>query len=219
MAAVGGQSEVEVGIDGVTTGVLEGIGLQLGDQADPAPLVAPQVDHHSPALGDDLGHRFVELRTTVTSVAAEDVTCQAFRVHPGQYGLGSTDIAVHQGDMLAVVDGDAIAVRREVAVGSGQAGLGHAHHVKLVAATVADERLDGDHRQAVLVDERAQLGASLHRAVVVDNLDQHPRRRESGEFGQVDSCLGVAAADQHTALAVTQREDVAGAGELPGLGR
>ena len=37
--------------------------------------------------------------------------------------------------------------------------------------------------------------------------------------GQVDGRLGVAAADQHAALAVAQREDVAGPGDLPRLGR
>ena len=51
VAGVGRQAEVEVGVDGVAAAVLELVGLQLGDQPDPAALVAAQVDHHSPALG------------------------------------------------------------------------------------------------------------------------------------------------------------------------
>ena len=61
--------------------------------------------------------------------------------------------------------------------------------------------------------------AALHGAVVVDDLDEHAGRGEPGEPGQVDGGLGVAAPDEHAALAVAQREDVAGPGDLPRLGR
>ena len=46
-----------------------------------------------------------------------------------------------------------------------------------------------------------------------------PAGVEPGQPGQVDRRLGVAAAHQHAALAVAQREDVAGPGDLPRLGR
>ena len=114
--------------------------------------------------------------------------------------------------MLGVVDGDPVAVRREVAVAGRQPGLGDPLDEVLVAAAVADQVVDRDHREAVLVGELAQLGRALHGAVVVDDLDQDAGRGEPGERGQVDRGLGVAAADQHAALAVAQREDVARAG-------
>ena len=38
------QVELELGVDGVEARVLQGVGLQLGDQPDAAPLVAAQVD-------------------------------------------------------------------------------------------------------------------------------------------------------------------------------
>ena len=68
------------------------------------------------------------------------------------------------------------------------------------------------------VGELAQLGQPHHRAVVVDDLGQHARRGQPGEQGQVHGRLGVAAPDQHAALAVAEREDVAGPYQLERLG-
>ncbi len=212
VAGVGGQAEVEVGVDGVAAAVLQLVGLQLGDQADPPALVAAQVDDDAAALGDDPLERLVELRPAVAAVAAEHVAGQALGVHPGEHRLGAGDVAVHEGDVLGAVDGDPVAVRREVAVPGRQPGLGDPLDEALVAAPVADQVLDRDHRQAVLVGELAQLRAALHGAVVVDDLDQDAGRGEPGEPGQVDGGLGVAAPDEHAALAVAQREHVARAG-------
>ena len=121
--------------------------------------------------------------------------------------------------MLAVVDGDPVAERGEVAVAGRQHGLGQALDVGLRAAAVVHHLVDRDHLQAVLVGERAQVVAALHGPVVVDHLDEHAGRRQPGHPGKVDRGLGVAAPDQHTALAVAQREDVPRAGDLPRLGR
>ena len=102
---------------------------------------------------------------------------------------------------------------------SRQAGLGDPLDMALVPAAVADEVVDRDHRQAVLVRELPQLGRTLHRAVVVDDLDQHTRGGQPGQLGQVDGRLGVAAAHEHPALPVAQWEDVSGARQVPRLGR
>ena len=117
---------------------------------------------------------------------------------------------MHERDVLAVVDGDAVAVGSELTVPGGQPGLGDPHHEALVTTPVAHEVLDGDHREPVLVGEGAQLGRPLHRSVVVDHLHEHAGRREPGQLGEVDRGLGVAAPDQHAAVAVAQREHVPG---------
>ena len=56
-------------------------------------------------------------------------------------------------------------------------------------------------------------------AVLVDDLAQHAGRVQPGHAGQVDGGLGVAGPLEHAALAVAQREDVAGPGEVAGPGR
>ena len=112
------------------------------------------------------------------------------------------------GDVLGAVDGDPVAVRREVAARGGQPGLRHPQHVVLVAPAVVDQLLDRDHRQAVLVGEVAQLLAALHGAVVVDDLGDHSGRFEPGEPGQVHGRLGVTGPHEHPALGVPQREHV-----------
>ena len=217
VARVGGQAQVEVGVDRVAPAVLELVGLQLGDQADAAALVAAEVDHHSPALGDDPGEGLVELGPAVAPLAAEDVTGEALAVHPGQHRLVAADVAVHERDVLAAVDRDPVAVGGEVAVASGQARLRDPLDVALVPTAVAHEVLDRDHREPVLVGELPQLGAPLHRAVVVDHLHEDAGRGQSGQHGEVDGRLGVPAAHEHATLAVAQGEDVPGPGQLPRL--
>ena len=171
-----------------------------------------------PSCADPL-ERLLELRSAVAALRPEHVAGQALRVHPGQHRLVAGDVAAHQHDVLGAVDGDAVAVGREVAVRGGQPGLGDPLHVVLVAPPVVDQLLDRDHRQPVLVGELPQLLAALHRAVVVDDLGDHPGRLQPREPGQVDRGLGVPGPHQHAALGVAQREDVAGLHDLERLGR
>src|SRR6202012_5429012 len=67
VACVGGQSELEVGVDGVVAGVLQLIGLQLVHQADAATFMATHVEHHAAAFARDHRHRGVQLRAAVAA--------------------------------------------------------------------------------------------------------------------------------------------------------
>jgi hypothetical protein len=60
----------------------------------------------------------------------------------------------------------------------------------------------------VLGGEPEQVGTAGHRAVVVDDLADHPGRRETGQPREVDRGLGVAGPLEHAALAGPQREHV-----------
>ena len=174
--------------------------------------MAAEVDHHAASGSDDLRERLVQLRPAVAALRAEHVAGQALRVHPGQHRLaaGLGQVAVDQREVLRAIDGRAVAVRREVTVSSRQPRLGD--------PLDQDQVVDRDHRQAVLVGERPQLRRALHRAVVVDHLDQDARGRQACQPGQVDGRLGVAPADQDPALAVAQREHMPRPRELPRLG-
>ncbi len=230
MPRVGRETEIEVGVHGVATLVLEGIGLELGHQADPPALVPAQVDDDAATGGDDALEGLVELRAAVAALRAEDVAGQALGVHPDQHRLSFAGrasvvgracrhhVAVHEREVLGGVDGRPEAVGPELTVPGRQPGLGHPLDQGLGAVPVAHQVVDRDHRQPVLVGEGPQLGCALHGAVVVDHLDQHAGRGEAGEAGQVDGSLRVAPARQHAALAVAEREDVTGPGELPRLG-
>jgi hypothetical protein len=81
-----------------------------------------------------------------------------------------------------------------------------------------DQVLDGDHHQTVLVGEVAQVLAPLHAPVVVDDLGDHPCRRQPGQLGQVDGGLGVPRPHQDPALAVPEWEHVTGLDDLERLG-
>ena len=121
--------------------------------------------------------------------------------------------------MLGAVEQRLEHVRGEVAVDRGDARFRHPAHQLLAAAAVADEIGDRDDHEVVLGREPLEVGEARHRAVVVDDLGEHARRLEAGEAGEVDRGLGVAGPVEHAALAVAQREDVAGTGEVFGAGR
>ena len=87
-----------------------------------------------------------------------------------------------------------------------------------LVAAVADEVGDRDEQQVVLGRERLQLGHARHRAVVVHDLAEHAGGVQPGHAGQVDRGLGVTGPLEHAALAVAQREDVTGPGEVVGPG-
>lgn len=128
------------------------------------------------------------------------------------------DVSVDEGDVLDAVDGGAVAVGGEHAVGGGQPDLGLAADGGLGAAAVGDQVLDGDDRQAVLAGERDQFGQAQHPAVLAGDLDDGSGRAQSREAGEVDGGLGVAVAYEYAAGAGAQRKDVAGADEVGGLG-
>ena len=53
VADVGGQAHGQVGVDNVGAGLLQLVGLQLVQQADPPALVPAHVEHDAAALGGD----------------------------------------------------------------------------------------------------------------------------------------------------------------------
>ncbi|GAA3308165.1 hypothetical protein GCM10020295_69330 [Streptomyces cinereospinus] len=154
----------------------------------------------------------------VAAQGAEDVAGEALGVDADQDVLAGAQFAVDERDVLDAVDGGTVAVRREGAVGRGQPGLGLAADGGLGAAAVGDQVLDGDDRQAVLAGERDQLGQAQHPAVLTGDLDDGAGRTQTGEAGEVDRGLGVAVAGEDAAGPGAQREDVAGADEVGGLG-
>jgi hypothetical protein len=61
-----------------------------------------------------------------------------------------------------------------------------------------------------------QVGAARHRAVLVQDLDDHRRRRESGEARQVAARFRVPGARQHAARLRHQRKHVPGLAQILG---
>ena len=85
VARVGAVAEGEVGLDGVEPLVLEGVGPELLDQADPAALLG-QVDQGADPLVADHLEGQVELVAAVAAERVEQVAGEAGRVHPDQRG-------------------------------------------------------------------------------------------------------------------------------------
>jgi hypothetical protein len=75
-----------VGIDRIKALILERIGAQLVDQADPAPFL-PQIEQDPPAALGNQSQRGVKLRPAIAFEAAQHIAGQAFAVEPHQWRL------------------------------------------------------------------------------------------------------------------------------------
>ena len=88
VAQVGGQAELEVGVDGVEALLLELVGLELVEQADPAALLG-EVEQHAAALVLDHRERRGELVAAVAAQRVEDVAGQALAVDADEHVLAA----------------------------------------------------------------------------------------------------------------------------------
>ena len=89
----------------------------------------------------------------------------------------------------------------------------------VVAPAPLDELLDRDHGEPLGLGELHGTRQAHHRAVVVDEFDDHRDRGEARESAQVDRRLGVAVTLEHAARSGAQREDVTGARQRRGRRR
>ena len=120
-AGVDRQAQLEIGVDGVESVVLEGVRVQLGAESDAASFVAAKIDQRTRSLAADLLQGRIELLAAVTAPGAEGIPRQALRVHPDQrrVSLRGRQVPAHQGDVLLTV-GRHVAVQPEQAVRRGQ---------------------------------------------------------------------------------------------------
>ena len=120
VAQVGGQAELEVGLDRVGPLLLQLVGAQLVQQADPAPLLG-EVEEDAAALALDHRERRFQLLAAVAAHAVEDVAGEALAVDADEHVLGAVDLALDHRHVVFVVDQRAVADRGEVAEGGRQA--------------------------------------------------------------------------------------------------
>ena len=84
-------------------GVLQGVRVQLGVQADP-PALLPEVEQEAAGRGDALDG-LAQLRSAVAALGAEDVAGQALAVDADEDVLLPLDVAFHERDVLLAGEG------------------------------------------------------------------------------------------------------------------
>ena len=210
---------MQVRVDGVVAAVLQLVGLQFRRDADAAPLLAAQVHDDAAAGVCDGGHRVIELGAAVAPAGAEDVTSQALAVNADEHRVAAAGVAHDEGQVVDAVDLGPPRLAGERAMTRRQRRLGDLADVPLGAQPVPPELGDGDHWQPMREGERLELRTPRHGVSVRgDDLGEHPGGLAPGEPGQIDRGLRVPGALEHPARAAAQRQDVAGANEVPGDG-
>ena len=102
VAQVGGQAELEVGVDGVEALLLEPVGAQLVQQADAAALLG-EVEQHAAALVLDARERVLELLAAVAAQRVEHVAGEALGVHAHEHVVLAVDLALDHRHVVLVV--------------------------------------------------------------------------------------------------------------------
>ena len=138
----------EVRLDGVEPLLLQLVGLQLAEEADPAALLR-EVEDHALALRLDPAQRELELLAAVTAERVEDVAGQALGMDADEHVLLAGDLALDERDVVLAGERLAEGDRRELAVGGRQVDGSDALDELLVPAPVLDQVGDRDHLQLV----------------------------------------------------------------------
>src|SRR6185295_11505092 len=221
---VGGEAELQVGLDGVVALVLELVRLELLDQADAAAFL-PDVEEDAALLAGDEGERGFHLLAALAAERVEDVAREAFGVDPDGDGLVlhyrlavlvGADVAHAEGDVEIFVDLRLVEVDAERAEPRRKVGLDDLLDEPLLVAAVLDQLGDGRGLQPVFSGELEEVGQPRHRAVFLEDFDDDRRGLEAREADEVDGAFRVAGADEDAAAAGPERMDVAGAGEVAG---
>ena len=166
------------------------IGLDLLDQADAAAFLRQIDEHARPLLADHL-HGDAELVAAVATQRSQQVAGETGRVQPHQR-LGRLGRVAHDdGDRLLLFIADAEGDDASRAETRGQIGLGHAIDQLFAAAAIADQFLDADDLQAVLLGQGVELLAGGAVAVGVENFAKHAGRRQAGHARQIDGRFGM----------------------------
>ena len=139
------------------------------------------------------------------------------RVHADQHRLRRRDVALHQSDMLGILDLVDVDHHAELAaVLAVQHGFQRALDDRLGPAAIGDQVGDGADLQPVELGELHQIRQPGHGAVVVHDLADHAGRVHPRHARQIDRRFRVSRPDQHAAVAGDQREDVAGGRDVVG---
>src|SRR5487761_2235468 len=120
LARIDGQSEFQVGVDGVAAILLKCVGADLVTKSDTATFVTTQIDHDPCTFSGDLGQRRLELGSAVATHRAEDVAGEALRMDPHQHIAPARDVAVDERDVLFAVEDTLEDERLELAVLGGK---------------------------------------------------------------------------------------------------
>src|SRR5690606_18316755 len=138
-AGGGGAPEMCVGLDSVEPLVLELVRGELVEQPDAPPLVAADVEDHSPALFGHASQGCVELRSAVAPLAPEHVPGEALGVDPGEHALSVAHLAHHQGDVLPLVDERLVPDGTELPVPGREPGVDDPLYETLGPPSVGDQ--------------------------------------------------------------------------------
>ena len=223
VSCIRGQSECQVGIQGVETSFLKAVGAQFVDKSNAAAFVAAQVNHDT-AIGVDLFHGCIQLRATLALERAHCFTGEALGVQAHQHPIPW--FARNNGDVVSA--GGAITVGMKVKyavfgrntsldlkddalVGDSPVAGCSSVAPRIGLIEVLEQLGNGHHRNLFPFSQIQQLWQPQQLAVIADNLADDGDWLKTSQLHQFDCRFGVTCALLDAAGGSLQRHDVAGA--------
>ena len=214
---------VEGAAEALRERVADAVGAEVDDRAATGVL-----DHlHGLTQGVPGGGGVVAAAVEIV----EDVAQQVAPVDADEGGLVALDGVAVLVELADIADGqgevghgvDHRAEGDEVELAHGCLDLGARDRIDAgdergLGEAVLDDLLDAAHLDVVLFAQGYKVGHAGHLAVVAHDLDDDGAGVEPGQSAQVQRALGLADADEHAAVARSERVDVPGLDEVFGLG-
>ena len=159
----------------------------------------------------------VDAEAEVVALQVQHVGQRVAHMHARQHRCAVVHASAHQREMQAAMQRIAPGKQPERAESGLRFRFVHAHDGLLGSQAMADQVGDAADLQSVFLREGLQFGAARHRAVLVQDFDQHAGRLEPGQRREIARGFGMAGARQHAARLRRQREHVARLHQIIGL--
>ena len=155
------KAQLQISFYGVQTLLLQLVGFDLGTQPDASPLL-PHVENDPSTFLFDSRHGRVQLGAAVASARAENVSGQAFAVHPNHDPFFAGHFTFHQSQVLGSIHFGGVQVQREITVVGGHTDRFDPVDQFFGIPSKLDQRLDGADLEFVFLCETQQLWQTGH---------------------------------------------------------
>jgi hypothetical protein len=152
----------------------------------------------------------MELVAAITAARSEYVAGQAFAVNPHEGRHAGINFALHQRDVVQVVERRAVEVEAEDAEISRHVDDLDRLDQLFALPAIGDEVLDAANFQPMFAGELPEVRKARHRAITVHDFNEHAGFLQSSHSRKIDRRLSMPRAPEHTAGLGNQRADMAG---------
>src|SRR5690606_7019517 len=196
---IGFKSQLNISIDGVHSSFLQLISVQLVDKTNTSTLLIHVHDHAFTLFLNHL-HGTVQLRSTIASARAKNISSHTRTVHPNEYRLVFFPLAFIEGDMLLTCRFLCECFHMKIPICCGHMN-GHLFFDQgVVLQAVFNQILDTNDFHIESLGDFHQIRQSSHLAIILEDFDQYPCRLKTCQPREIHSSLCMSCSAKYAAI-------------------